>query len=61
MAEAKPKTSPKAIKFLFGGLAGYVLLLLAASCHANMLMSGVRQLRGELTARSLILLQRSVK
>lgn len=22
MAEAKPKTSPKAIKFLFGGLAG---------------------------------------
>lgn len=24
MAQTKPKTSPKAIKFLFGGLAGYV-------------------------------------
>lgn len=25
MTEAKAKTSPKAIKFLFGGLAGYVM------------------------------------
>ncbi|CAG2063822.1 unnamed protein product [Timema podura] len=37
MAEEKPKTMPKYIKFLFGGLAGYFILILTCGIKTRTL------------------------